>query len=156
MYLACNDTQGNIKVLKTLKRDSGIRLGIAHAGDWPTRGQRKLEYEVLLGSFTGDWYDAADLYRDWTLRQKWATPLGKRGDIPKWLLDSPVYVTIRPQSYDDDTSTLKIKEFLPYEKCIPLLGPDCTRHADAGVRRADGLGTPGLVDLSRFFSARRR
>ncbi len=121
VYLACNDTQGNIKVLKTLKRDSGIRLGIAHAGDWPTRGQRKLEYEVLLGSFTGDWYDAADLYRDWTLRQKWATPLGKRGDIPKWLLDSPVYVTIRPQSYDDDTSTLKIKEFLPYEKCIPLL-----------------------------------
>jgi hypothetical protein len=121
VYIACNDTQGNIKVLKTLKRDSGIRLGIAHAGDWPARGQRKLEYEVLLGSFSGDWYDAADLYRDWTLRQKWATPLGKRRDIPKWLLDSPVYVTVRPQSYDDDTSTLRIKEFLPYEKCIPLL-----------------------------------
>jgi hypothetical protein len=121
VYIACNDTEGNIKVLKALQRAPGIRLGIAHAGDWPAPGERKLRYEVLLGSFAGDWYDAADLYRDWSLRQHWATPLAKRRDIPQWLLESPVYVTVRPQSYEDDTSTRQIKEFLPYEKCIPLL-----------------------------------
>ena len=84
------------------------------------QGERKLEYDVVLGSFAGDWYDAADFYRNWSLRQKWATPLSKRKDVPKWLLDSPVYITVRPQGYMDDES-MKIGEFLPYEKCIPLL-----------------------------------
>jgi hypothetical protein len=120
VYLACEDTAGNVKVLKAVKRAPGMRLGIAHVGDWPTRGERKLEYDVVLGSFAGDWHDAADLYRHWSLQQKWATPLKKRTDVPKWLLDSPVYITVRPQGYMDHES-VKIKEFLPYDKCIPML-----------------------------------
>ena len=98
VYLACEDTAGNCKVLKAVKR---VRR---HAAWHRTRRRlalarcAKLEYDVVLGSFAGDWYDAADLYRNWSLHQKWATPLCKRKDVPKWLLDSPVYITVRPQA----------------------------------------------------------
>ena len=121
LYVACEDTAGNIKRLDIVRREPGIRLGIAHVGDWPTDGERELEYEVVLRSFHGDWYDAADIYRKWSLTQKWATPLTKRTDIPKWLLDSPPHITIRLQGYVDDGPTPAIEEFLPYEKCVPLL-----------------------------------
>ena len=129
VYVACEDTEGNVKVIKAVKHAPGMRLGIAHVGDWPTQGERKLEYDVVLGSFAGDWHNAADLYRNWSLRQKWATPLNKRTDVPKWLLDSPVYLTVRPQGYMDDES-MRIEQFLPYEKCIPLL-EDIARRVES-------------------------
>lgn len=136
MYLACDDTAGNVKLLRALRRPQGLRMGLAHVGDWPAPGERTLEYEVLLGSFRGDWYDAGDLYRDWTLRQSWATPLTERTDIPAWLLESPPHITIRLQGYVDAGPAPPIDEFLPYEKCLPLL---------QGI--ADGVDSPVVAVL---------
>ncbi len=121
IYLACEDTQGNVKLIKPLRHPPGIRLGIAHVGDWPAEGVRTLEYDVVLSTLAGDWYDAAEIYRRWSLRQKWARPLTRRTDVPAWLLDSPPHITIRLQGYVDDGPTPAIAEFLPYEKCVPLL-----------------------------------
>ncbi len=120
LYLACEDSEGRIKRFKVLHREPGFRLGVSHVGDWPA-GVRELEYDTVLGSFTGDWHEAAGLYRDWSLRQSWATPLHARADVPAWLLDSPVYITIRPQGVLDEGPVQPIDDFLPYEKCIPLL-----------------------------------
>ena len=121
VYMACNDTEGNVKRIAALRREPGVRLGVVHVGDWPAQGERTLEYEVLLGSFAGDWVDAADIYRDWSLQQKWATPLTRRTDVPEWLLDSPPHITIRLQGYVDAGHAPPIEQFLPYEKCMPLL-----------------------------------
>ena len=120
LYLACDDTAGNVKLIKPLHREPGIRLGIAHVGDWPA-GSRTLEYQVLLGTFTGDWYAAAEIYRQWALEQHWATPLHRRTDVPAWLLDSPPYITVRPQGILDEGPVRPVEEFLPYEKLLPLL-----------------------------------
>ena len=127
LYLACEDTEANVKMIRPVRRDPGIRLGIAHLGDWPEQGERTLEYAVVLGSFVGDWYAAADLYRNWALQQTWATPLSRRSDIPQWLLDSPPHLTIRLQGYLDDGKAPPIQEFLPYEKCVPLLAQVAAR-----------------------------
>ena len=121
LYLACEDTAGNVKRFRTVHREPGMRIGVAHIGDWPKRGERTLEYDTVLGSFSGNWYTAAGQYRDWSLRQKWGTPLYRRTDVPSWLLESPPYITIRPQGILDDGPVLPVKEFLPYEKCIALL-----------------------------------
>ena len=91
LYLACEDTAANVKMIMPVHREPGMRLGMAHIGDWPSTGERTLEYDVVLGTFTGDWYAAADLYRQWALQQPWATPLQRRTDVPAWLLDSPPY-----------------------------------------------------------------
>ena len=120
LYLAMNDTAGHVKRFKPIHREPGIRFGIAHVGDWPRRGRRALGYDVLLGSFTGDWWDAAGIYREWSLRQKWAVPLPQK-KVPDWLTDSPVYITIRPQGILDTGPVHPVKEFLPYEKCLPIL-----------------------------------
>ncbi len=121
LYLACEDTEGNVKLLKATHRAPGIRLGVAHVGDWPRDGERSLEYDVVLGSFTGDWYAAAGRYRSWSLGQKWATPLHRRSDVPEWLLDSPPHITLRLQGVVDDGPVFPVEEFIPYEKAIPLL-----------------------------------
>ena len=121
LYFACEDDGGTIKRFGALHRDPGFHLGVAHIGDWPQDGQRRLEYDVVMSCFTGDWYEAADIYRTWSLAQKWGTPLHKRTDIPDWLLASPPHITIRPQGILDDGPVTPVEEFLPYEKCIPLL-----------------------------------
>ena len=122
LYLACDDTQANVKRFRALQRPGGVRLGVAHVGDWPAPGERRLEYDTLLRGFDGDWYEAAELYRGWTLHQGWAVPLHRRTDVPGWLLDSPAYITIRPQGVLDDGPVFPVEEFLPYEeKCLPLL-----------------------------------
>jgi hypothetical protein len=121
IYLATEDTMGHVKRFRCLHREPGIRLGVSHVGDWPASGERTLEYDTVLGNFAGDWRDAAALYRGWSLRQKWAVPLSRRTDVPAWLLDSPVHITIRPQGIVDAGPVLPVAEFLPWEKCVPLL-----------------------------------
>lgn len=121
LYLACEDPHANVKLIKALHCEPGIRLGLAHVGDWPVRGERTLEYEVVLRSFTGDWHAAADLYAAWTRRQVWSVPLHRRADVPAWLLDSPAYITVRLQGELDIGPVFPVKPFLPYEKAIPLL-----------------------------------
>jgi len=121
IYLACEDTDGRVKLIKALHRDPGIRLGIAHVGEWPREGTRTLEYDVVLGAVAGDWYAAAEIYRSWSLKQKWAAPLHRRKDVPDWLLDSPAHITIRPQGVLDEGPIFPVEEFLPYQKTIPLL-----------------------------------
>ena len=122
LYIACQDHEGRVKLIKPVHHEPGLRLGIAHIGDWPQRGQRKLEYPVVLSSFTGDWYAAAELYRAWSLQQPWATkPLHSRQDVPTWLKDSPPHIILRIQGELDIGPTQPKTEFLPYSKTIPLL-----------------------------------
>ncbi len=122
IYISCQDSSGRIKLIKPVHHGRGLRLGIAHVGDWPTNGERQLEYKVVLGSFSGDWYDAATLYRDWSLKQPWAqTPLHLREDVPNWLLDSPPHIILRIQGKLDAGPTEPNEEFFPYRKAIPLL-----------------------------------
>ena len=123
LYVSCQDDSGSIKLIKPVhNRAGGIRLGIAHVGDWPTDGERELGYNVVLRGFEGDWYDAAGLYREWSLKQHWATaPLHKRKDVPDWLLDSPPHIIVRIQGQLDLGPAEPNAEFLPYPKIIPLL-----------------------------------
>jgi hypothetical protein len=53
----------------------------------------KLGYDVVLGLFEGDWYDAARIYRPWATRQRWGkTPVSGRPDIPPWAFKLPLWV----------------------------------------------------------------
>jgi hypothetical protein len=121
LYMACEDAAANVKLFKALHRAPGIRLGIAHVGDWPEDGERQLEYDVVLQAFTGDWYDAAEIYRSWSLQQVWGTPLHQRADVPAWLLDSPAYITLRLQGELDAGPVFPVTPFLPPSRALPQL-----------------------------------
>jgi len=49
-------------------------------------------YDVVTRPFTGDWYDAARIYRQWWTQQVWASKglLRDRKDIPEWLKKAQV------------------------------------------------------------------
>lgn len=123
VYISCQDNSGFIKLIRPVhSRAGGIRLGFAHVGDWPAMGERDLGYNVVVRTFRGDWYDAAELYREWTLKQPWATaPLHKRKDVPNWLLDSPPHIVVRIQGQLDEGPAEANAQFLPYSKIVPLL-----------------------------------
>jgi hypothetical protein len=122
LYVACEDASGAIKLIKAVHHGDGLRLGFAHVGDWPPSGSRDLGYDVVVRSFTGDWYAAAELYREWSLKQPWArAPLHLRKDVPDWLLDSPPHIVVRIQGEIDGGPTAPNREFLPYRKIVPLV-----------------------------------
>jgi hypothetical protein len=123
IYVACHDTEGYVKLVRPLHYAPGCcRLGIAHLGDWPEQGERTLEYDIVVRSFTGDWYAAAAIYREWSLQQPWArTPLHRRTDVPGWLLDSPPHIVVRIQGQLDLGPAEPNEAFLPYPKILPLL-----------------------------------
>jgi len=121
LYLACNDTEANIKRFRVLHRSPGMRLGVSHVGDWNIQNPRVLEYDTLITAFEGDWYAAADIYRDWSMKQSWFIPLTQKTNVPEWLTDSPAYITVRSGGQLDMGDVTEIEEFVPYEKCIPLL-----------------------------------
>lgn len=118
IYAACDDITGQLKLIKPVHRD-GLRLGFFHAADW--RNSRNLGYHIILKSFCGDWYQAADLYRQWSGSQHFSIPLSKRNDIPEWLLDSPPHVVLRIKGRLDEGPATPNDCFQPYEKAIPIL-----------------------------------
>lgn len=51
----------------------------------------EIPYPIEVRSFSGDWYDAAQIYRNWAIKQVWCskgTLVSRRNnDIPAWFLD---------------------------------------------------------------------
>lgn len=122
LLLSCRDASGQIKVIKPAHRDPGLRLGIAHVVGWTEPGSHDLGYAVALQGFQGDWYEAAEIYRAWSLQQPWAsTPLAERKDLPAWLADAPLHIVMRIQGEVDAGPTHTHPEFTPFENAVPLL-----------------------------------
>ncbi|MEA3401352.1 MAG: DUF6259 domain-containing protein [Armatimonadota bacterium] len=51
-------------------------------------------YPVALGAYEGDWWDAARIYREWALGQKWAQagPIETRQDAAEWVKHADVWI----------------------------------------------------------------
>lgn len=59
----------------------------------------EMSYDVLIGPFRGDWYDACQIYRAWAVQQQWCRlgPLAVRQDVPRWFKECPLmFVTLFP------------------------------------------------------------
>ena len=75
----------------TSSPDDGLTWALHHLPDnmKQTPQQWTTPYDTVLTCFTGDWYDAAMIYRSWALKQTWTArgPLAMRDDIPQWFKD---------------------------------------------------------------------
>jgi len=83
-----DDTQGNIKRFACDRRsesDDFLTVGVEHhVPDVPGRDFCP-DYSVRLTAFQGDWYNTAEIYRDWATKQWWCREkLHERKDIPQW------------------------------------------------------------------------
>lgn len=61
-----------------------------------------MSWSFAIGAFAGDWYGAAQLYREWSLQQsQWGySPIFKRSDFPPWLLNNNVWINTGWQFHD--------------------------------------------------------
>jgi hypothetical protein len=83
LYLAAHDGAAREKHLTvTREQDVAFRLLAENAGMPGAAGVP--DYPVVIAAYAGDWWQAARLYRDWALKQVWASkgPLRQRDDAP--------------------------------------------------------------------------
>ncbi|HEV7401779.1 MAG TPA: DUF6259 domain-containing protein [Chthoniobacteraceae bacterium] len=95
LYLAAEDGAGFTKSFATRNYPQADAVVFAVQHFPANRGagvdRFALPYDVVTGPFSGDWWDAARLYREWWVKQEWASRglLAERRDLPEWLLRAP-------------------------------------------------------------------
>jgi len=66
------------------------------------------QYPVYSEIIPGDWYDAAKVYRQWAVRQKWSAKgtLDKRTDLPEWVFNT--HIATRPSTQTTDMAVVEV------------------------------------------------
>ena len=87
LYLAALDADGHCKRLGVNSvAGKFVELPLMHLLPEVAGRDVALPYDIVLGVFTGDWRDAADLYKRWAKGQPWcAKKITERADIPQFL-----------------------------------------------------------------------
>lgn len=87
LYLACHDPGGHVKRhrLATIAKTS-VEMKIEHLVPEIPGASHALPYPVVLTTFQGDWYDAAERYKAWASQQHFcAKKIAERDDLPAFL-----------------------------------------------------------------------
>ena len=95
LYSAAYDSKGWVKELAMEPVGQKVRLSWTHF--FPEVPSRRLtvDYDVVLSSFHGDWYSAADLYKVWARKQPWcAKTILERDDLPEWITRGSLWLTL--------------------------------------------------------------
>ncbi len=122
LYVACDDSKGSPKFIDPLLETDGVTMGVGHYPGSRGPGVTKLPYNVVLGTFHGDWYAAAEMYRNWAAKQSFcATKLAERTDIPKWLADSPPAIAFPMRGQGDWDPHGVNPEYTPLTNALPYL-----------------------------------
>jgi len=123
LYMACDDATGLPKFIDRVMEDDGVTLGLAHYPGTRGPGEAKLPYNVVIGTFHGDWYAAAEIYREWAAKQEFCgTKLADRKDHPKWITDSAVGIAFPMRGQADWDGPAKVNtEYTPAVNALPYL-----------------------------------
>jgi hypothetical protein len=123
LYVACDDPNGLPKFLDPLMRDDGVTMGLGHYPGTRGPGITKLPYNVVLGTFHGDWYAAAEIYREWAARQPFcARKLAQRRDYPAWITQPAVAIAFPMRGQGDwDPPAAVNPEYTPATHALPYL-----------------------------------
>jgi hypothetical protein len=94
-YLAAYDSQAFAKQFGVEKGRGFLRPVLAHLPPSQPQAEWRTEYDVVLGTFRGDWQVAADIYKSWAVKQPWCRrTLRERvaaGDVPRWLTEPSLF-----------------------------------------------------------------
>lgn len=103
LLLACDDTNSFLKNF-VFQGDGRGAVGceVIHLPESdPSTPPRRyaLPYSVVLGTFTGDWFTAAEIYRGWATNQWWARESRlTQNTVPTWAQHTALWVWNRGRS----------------------------------------------------------
>ena len=170
LYFGVEDGQGFTKsfAIRNHPETDAVVLSAQHFPANRGAGAKRftMEYDVVAGPFTGDWWDAARLYREWWTKRVWASRglLAERRDLPGWLVHAPIVTrpsTTKPERTvpNNLTALHALSETFGGQ---PFFGVwyGCFATAKAGASlNESGFGhvlppKPGLVDAVRELRGR--
>jgi hypothetical protein len=88
-YFGTQDTNARVKLFQFARDDKAagdFLFQTYHQFDDITAAALQLPYDFVLGTFTGDWTTAAEMYRQWAVQQPWVLNAGQK-QTPQWLLN---------------------------------------------------------------------
>lgn len=93
IYLATQDSTPNLMHMRIANTPQQIVWKPAHFPPNITFAEESYyqPYDCVVGPFDGDWYDAAQIYRSWAVKQRWCSkgPRLTRKDTPRWYSETP-------------------------------------------------------------------
>ncbi len=123
IYVAAEDSERSVKGIDFQPMDDAIRVQFRlYPGITPQQTTFDLSYNLVIDFFSGDWHDAAQLYRTWfenNLPEN-LIPIEQNDTLPEWYNDSPLVVTYPVQGiHDMDPSGPN--QLFPYNNALPYL-----------------------------------
>ena len=123
LYLAAHDEQCNPKGIEFHRTSgNGIKMDFRLFAGGAGKGIYKMPYDMVIGVFDGDWYDAAAIYRDWREISKMPMPPKIKDNemLPDWYFESPVVVTY-PVRGHKDMGDQTPNELYPYTNALKII-----------------------------------
>lgn len=90
LFVSAFDGQGRIKRMRFSKNHDVSFMTPVESAGVPGKAAEGPRYPVVIAAYSGDWTEAAKIYRRWALRQKWCAkgPIVKRADYPRIMAES--------------------------------------------------------------------
>lgn len=123
LYFSALDPSHTTKEIEYRAQGESVELIIKSYPGAPGAGNFQLPFEIALGTFVGDWQDAATIYRDWALRNLRHLPprLLENPEIPDWITDSPVVVTYPVTGVGHHSGPTQPNTYFPFKNALPHL-----------------------------------
>ncbi len=122
LYFAAHDTTHCTKAVEWeyLPETESIRLSLQTFCGMVDPGHYVSPFEYVLAGFHGDWYAAAELYREWAETDPGLpAKLINNARMPEWFLNSPVTLFIPVRGDGDDKGDMSGNEYFPYINIMP-------------------------------------
>jgi len=94
LMLSTLDNNGYRKNYESISMEGGqsFTWQVIHYPDGRMEnGRWEFPYPVAVGAISGDWYDAAKIYRGWLSKQARWRPIANRPEMPQWFKDLSVW-----------------------------------------------------------------
>lgn len=114
LYIGAHDPQGNHKYFNVTATDSRAAYLCTN---WPAvprtgGGTYEVPFEAAVGVFAGGYYEAAQIYREFTFSAPWGRggPVSRR-HIPKWLTDTELWLMPDPTPVENVDACVKAAQY---------------------------------------------
>lgn len=85
-YLSTQDDKGNHKKFSLIHKDKFLVWKVEHFPVSSGNSKIGVNYPIIFKTYKGGWQKAADIYKDWALKQPW-TEKTLAEETPDWLLN---------------------------------------------------------------------
>lgn len=115
IYLACNDSLAHQKdFMLSLNDQQGlVYQTISYPEHTFEKDTYAIPYQTVVGVNDGDWFTAAEIYRQWAHKQDWTRNSRlKNGHTPTWLDSTALWVWNRGRTQQVLTPAMEVREKL--------------------------------------------